>query len=311
MNDGRVIDDSSNWSFVVSSVKAQSGKRAISCLSALVIWSLKRSVLTTGEQVNMRKGMKMVVVKAKPDFDQAYLFASLVMRGLPEADFRLIWPKERKVELPDDCSPVFKRRLQIEHVALLHQNNAAGYGVYMTPQQTDGLGVKNENVVRILSVVADLDLKKTRAAKPKFPLPPSFEVESSPGNFNTYWLVDPAGPVSFEQHTEIMARLAHSYGSDPATKDRSHIFRVAGFFHTKEKPVMSRLHVPKVVMQYTAAELTAAFPKLKTSEKAVGQPQPATHKAVPLGRIEELLSFIPVDEGRRGQRYGAKQGRLT
>ena len=111
----------------------------------------------------------MIVVKAKPDIEQAYLFASLVMRGIHQADCRLIWPKERKDALPDDCSPVFKRRLQIEHVALLHQSNAAGYGVFMTPQETDGLGVKNANVVRILSIVADLDLKKTKAVKPKFP----------------------------------------------------------------------------------------------------------------------------------------------
>src|SRR5262249_46175548 len=111
----------------------------------------------------MRNGLKMIIVKAKPDIGQAYRYAQLVMRGLPEADFRLIWPKEREAERPEDSVPVFKRRIPIEHIFILQQGNAAGYGIFMTPQETDGLGVKNENVVRILSIVGDLDLKKTRA----------------------------------------------------------------------------------------------------------------------------------------------------
>jgi hypothetical protein len=248
----------------------------------------------------------MIVVKARPDIEQAYLYTTLVMRGLPDADFRLIWPKERKADLEDDSMPAFKRRLPVEHVELLHRNNAAGYGVFMTPQETDGRGVKNSNVVRILTIVADLDLKKTKAKKPAFPLAPSFEVESSPGNFNVYWLVDPDGPVSFEQHADIMARLVHSYGADPATMDGSHIFRVPGFFHTKGKPVMSRLHLPPRITQHTADELIAAFPKLKTSEKATRQPQAPTAYSGPLSlrRVEELLAVIPVDKGQPGgERY--------
>jgi hypothetical protein len=246
-------------------------------------------------------------MKAKPDIEKAYRYVNLVMRGLPQADFRLIWPKERDDERPEDNVPVFKRRLHIEHIApILWSANSAGYGVFMTPQETDGRGVKNENVVRILSIVADLDLKKTKAKKPTFPLRPSFEVESSPGNFNVYWLVDPAGPVTVEQHADIMARLAHSYGSDPATRDRSHVFRVPGFFHTKARPVMSRLHVPKRIRQFTAEELVGAFPKLKTSEKAARRSKSAKpcDQPVALERVEELLSFIPVDEGRPGgERY--------
>ena len=253
----------------------------------------------------MRKEPRLTVVNAKPDIKQAHLYATLVMRGLLEADFRLIWPKERKDERDDDCSPAFKKRLPIAEIAQLQRYNALGYGVYMTPQETDGRGVKNENVVRILSIVADLDLKKTRAKKPTFPLAPSFEVESSPGNFNVYWLVDPNDTVSVEQHADIMTRLVHSYGSDPMTRDRSHVFRVAGFLHTKREPVLSRLHLPKTVMQYTAGELLDAFPRLKTSEKAVRQARSPAQRndsggPIPIRRVEEMLAFIPVDEGRRG-----------
>jgi hypothetical protein len=64
---------------------------------------------------------------------------------------------------------------------------------------------------------------------------------------------------------------------------------------------MSRLHLPKTIIQYSAEELVAAFPRLKTSERAKQKPSSPTKSGpVSVRQVEEMLSFIPVDEGKPG-----------
>jgi hypothetical protein len=125
----------------------------------------------------------------------------------------------------------------------LKRLNAAGAGVFLTINATDGKGRTNANIrcVRALFVDADKDgaavLAKIKAAGPA----PHIVVESSPGKFHAYWLVNRDFPL--DQFTSAQAALARKFGTDEKVKDLARVMRLPGFYHMKDpaRPFMVRI----------------------------------------------------------------------
>ena len=168
-----------------------------------------------------------------------------------EFDFRLIWPKEKK--LPEGWKKAFNIRGSRTDKSVrqeLQEANQKGYGVFVTVNETDGKGRKAHNVTRVRAVYADWD-----EGRPEdLPLPPSFVICTSRGKFQAYWLV--RDHMTIEQFASVMERIVHDFGGDPGAKDVARVLRLAGYDHTKSDPYPVRfVGIDANVEDYSAAEL--------------------------------------------------------
>jgi len=150
--------------------------------------------------------------------------------------------------------------LPVKWTLRLEELNCAGAGVYLCINETDGTGRTNACVKKIRACFADFDGEPPDAAHEDGA---SMIVETSPGKFHAYFLVEDSvkGSVPLESFRVIQEAIADKYHSDPAVKDLARVMRVPGFFHNKECPFLSR------VVHYTGArfgygQLVEMFPPI-------------------------------------------------
>lgn len=110
----------------------------------------------------------------------------------------------------------------------LQKRNAAGFAIYATINDTDGHGVKKENVARVRNLVLDLD---GSPLPDEWRIPPHMIVETSHGKFQATWCIEPTKDIDTAE--DISRRLALEYGGDMKVCDVSHVFRIPGFTHQK------------------------------------------------------------------------------
>ncbi|MBF0454030.1 MAG: PriCT-2 domain-containing protein [Magnetococcales bacterium] len=123
-----------------------------------------------------------------------------------------------------------------EHWPELVHRNQNGAGVFVTVNRTNGKGRKKTDIDSIRSLWQEDD----RGDTPRLPTEPHMEVESSPGKYHRYILIN-GGPT--DEFEPVQQRLVDDYGSDPNAKDRSRVLRLPGFYHMKnpDKPHMVRI----------------------------------------------------------------------
>jgi hypothetical protein len=122
-----------------------------------------------------------------------------------------------------------------EHWDTLCGLNSQGAGVFVTVNETDGTGRKAGNIIRVRAIWQEDDGE----GKP-LPIQPHIVVESSPGKYHRYILVDGCPLDAFRGFQQ---RMVESYGSDPNAADISRVLRLPGFFHQKDRanPHMVRI----------------------------------------------------------------------
>lgn len=168
--------------------------------------------------------------------------------------------------------------------------NKQGAGVFVTVNDTDGEGRRIQNITRVRAVWHEEDQPTGITV---WPLEPHIIVESSPGKYHRYWLVD---GMSKEQHAMVMARMVREYGSDPNARDVARVLRLPGFLHQKNpaSPFLVRIVAESGALPYTAAEILSAFPPLgPESDKPYSQPQ--SDSVLPAQKVREIrsaLSFV-------------------
>lgn len=158
----------------------------------------------------------------------------------------------------------------------LEEMNIQGAGVYVTVNAVaEGKPRLASNIVRTRAVFADFDPPETSPAPERYPLPPAWEVETSPGKCHTYW---PVEGLPTDEFTAIQAAIIATLGSDPAPKDLNRVMRLPGFRHMKHRaqPFMVRLVNVEQRLPYPAEEIRRAFPPIeqakRTSAKASNTP---------------------------------------
>lgn len=138
----------------------------------------------------------------------------------------------------------------------LMQRNEAGAGVFVTVNQTDGVGFGNANIVRIRAVFVDLD-GAPLAPVLDAPLTPHIVVESSPGRWHAYWLIRDLPVTEFKR---VQQRLAATFGGDTAVCDPARVMRLPGFEHRKAESFVTRIeHIDTETPPYDAVALVRAF----------------------------------------------------
>ena len=118
----------------------------------------------------------------------------------------------------------YKRLIELNH---------AGAGVFVVVNEG---GQQKNDITRIRAVFADTD---GAPLEPLLVLKPHIIVESSPGNYHVYWLVDGAFPLG--RFTEIQTAIAAQYETDPRVKDLPRVLRLPGFYHQKGAPFLVRV----------------------------------------------------------------------
>lgn len=118
----------------------------------------------------------------------------------------------------------------------LQRLNSADYGIFVTINATDGEGVTKDHVTHARAVWADLD---GAPLEPVTDEHPHIVVQTSPGKYHAYWLLEPADPLEAEA---VNKALAPMFGADAGATDYARVLRVPGFYHTKGEP-----HLVKVI----------------------------------------------------------------
>jgi Primase C terminal 2 (PriCT-2)/RepB DNA-primase from phage plasmid len=170
-----------------------------------------------------------------------------------------------------------------------------GAGVYISGNVTDGFGRSTNNITRIAAVIADMD----NGLPSSFPLVPTIVVETSPGKFQSWWVLDDGETLTVTEHRHLHTRLVHEYGADPRATGIARVYRVPGFWHLKGEPFLVRV-VGGAMRPVSQAALVTAFPPISQQERMMWPPPaPAfasAHRAPGLDRLAAPLQAIPADD---------------
>lgn len=126
--------------------------------------------------------------------------------------------------------------------------NKQGRGVFVAigeyaPHYTDKgtLTRKDGDMIRPTAMFVDEDntahppTQEQLAARERFQAicPPTMVVETSPGNYHKYWVLDALEPDHWGAHRVLQAMAAELMGTDPVVKDPARVMRLPGYLHQK------------------------------------------------------------------------------
>ena len=169
------------------------------------------------------------------NYDLAHTYIQTLTGENPETavvDFRAIHDKRKDI-------PAHHFRGTLPQLwATLEQYNANGYGIFCNINALDGNGRELSNVAYIRTHVVDLDnplnahgnYERAAASAPY----PHFAVQTSPGKYHIYWLVEPYTGNDF--YTIHQRKFRQLYDGDRNVIDATRVLRVPGFFHQKGEP---------------------------------------------------------------------------
>ncbi len=103
--------------------------------------------------------------------------------------------------------PQFRHGTLSKYWKELTAQNSAGVSIHVMINAGDGIGTKTENVKRVRAFFVDLDKDGASSLEnvKKAPLKPHIIVESSPGKYHAYWLVN---DVPLEEFSPVQTALA-------------------------------------------------------------------------------------------------------
>lgn len=195
-----------------------------------------------------------------------------------------------------------------QHRSELERLNAAGAGVFVAVNGTDGQGRRKANVRSLRAWWCDVDSKGAREPLDleRLPLRPSMVVRT-PGGAHLYWIAKAFMPAledarwaEHEAEVKAIAAALAPFGGDLKACDVARVLRVPGFLHRKGEPspvILEWADGPR----YTREQIRAAFPlekkKRATEAQRAGVAGPAP-QAIPqrsgvLKRAAAYLDKLP------------------
>lgn len=157
--------------------------------------------------------------------------ASVFLRSLAEDSLVTFqFYRDRKRE-GDRFAGHFTAALEEVAGRLTHLNTREECGIFFMVNEGDGLGRSSENVTRVRALFIDLDgapLEPVLCA----PLSPHAVVNSSPGRYQVYWLIEDCPLGRFEG---LQMALARKFDGDRSVRDLCRVMRLPGFYHQKKE----------------------------------------------------------------------------
>ncbi|MHA1540338.1 MAG: DNA-primase RepB domain-containing protein [Alphaproteobacteria bacterium] len=137
----------------------------------------------------------------------------------------------------------FRSEFNAETIEKLTLLNQQGAGIFVTINESDGNGIKSENIKRVRAFFADFDkcenVEKQVQKLIKAPLRPDIIVQSSSFGLHAYWLVQDDAPL--DEFKLIQQSIAKRWNSDSKICDLPRIMRLPGFFHQKSEPFLVKI----------------------------------------------------------------------
>ena len=160
----------------------------------------------------------------------------------------------------------------------LKKHNAQNRGIYFVINYG---GHEDTDISRINAQFVECDslsFEEQFAQVETFALPPSLIVKTRK-SLHCYWLMKGAKVENFRR---VQKRLVAQFNGDSACVNESRVFRLPGFYHCKEEPVMVECVKFNPELRYTQTELEAALPEVP-DEPLVKTPVPkGTRKGLTL-----------------------------
>jgi hypothetical protein len=183
----------------------------------------------------------------------------------------------------------------------LQFQNEKKAGISVAVNETDGEGRGIDNIKRVRAVWQDDD--KGFGDK-NYPLPPSVVIQSSPGRYHRYWLVEedwPADERGREDFERAMVGM-QKYGCDPQACDISKVMRLPGTYNRKNgQRQLVEIVFPapgQEARRYTREQIVNAFGADIESRTIPVVDSSVDAGPVDLERIRSALAFISSDDPR-------------
>lgn len=202
----------------------------------------------------------MSIQNLQPDLAEAQRFLSILAKDQP-VSFQTFDDSENKnPSLPR----ILHGTLEQHGNALAALNNQRA-GVFVMVNQGDGEGRSAKNVIAVRALFVDLDgtpLEPVLACG----VLPHIVIESSPGRYHVYWLVN---DCPLERFTSLQTSLILKFNSDPKVKDLPRVMRLPGFWHQKYEAFQTRiLDVRPTLPPYPVAALVEQLDLNENEEPA-------------------------------------------
>jgi len=180
----------------------------------------------------------------------------------------------------------------------LAELNCRGAGVFVMVNRGDGKGRKTENVTGVRAIFVDLD-GTPLSILDNSPLAPHLQVETSPGRFHAYWIIEglPCG-----QFTMVQAALAARFGGDLTVKDLPRVMRLPGFYHRKGVPFLTHILQEEGSQPYPAPEFLRVLgidPTVSITSSPPTTPQVNPHRKIGEGKRNTHLASLAGSMRRR------------
>ncbi len=206
----------------------------------------------------------------KPDLNMARRFLTTLSEGgETEEQFTFQIFPDRKDMVSGGYADVMHGSLADLEDRLMAANRN-GCGVFVTVNRTDGKGRKGENIIGIRALFVDLDGAPLQPVLDA-PLSPHMVIQTSPGRFHAYWIVE---GIACDEFTSIQEQLALQFGGDSKVVDRSRVMRLPGFFHLKDAPYQSMIFSESGQQPYTRDQFLSAFKIAEAQDTPKGKSEP-------------------------------------
>ncbi|HEY0860697.1 MAG TPA: AAA family ATPase [Pseudoxanthomonas sp.] len=233
------------------------------------------------------------MTSAAPDLLAAHSFLSILDEDADAFCFRVFDDDE------DRKDRTLAGKFYGDFTKIAHPLTAAnerGCGVFVVVN--DG-GQDAASIKRVRAVFADLDgapLDPILACD----LEPHAIVESSPGKFHAYWLVD---GLSLEQFEGVQRAIAAEFSSDPSVIDLPRVMRLPGFWHKKGNPFQSKLIHESGAQPYPASTIVERWPPDAIKPRHDAQPA--------LGQVVDINRHASILKETRFLAHDVQQGHMT
>lgn len=191
-------------------------------------------------------------LKSAPDHNMANRFFEVLTGGKDEAITFQFFTDNKAAILKGRKDPLARHTHKNRPIdfGFVDKKQAKGCGVWVMVNEGDGKGRSAKNVVKVRALFIDLDGSPWQPAVAA--LKPHMRVESSPGRWHLYWLVDDC-PLG--QFKPLQQAIAKKFDGDKSCCDLPRVLRVPGFYHLKNQPVMTTLVEVNDLPRYSTQEI--------------------------------------------------------
>ncbi|MDR0943572.1 MAG: RepB family DNA primase, partial [Ruminococcus sp.] len=163
----------------------------------------------------------------------------------------------------------------------LIENNEQNRGIFFV---INFGGHEDESIKRINAQFVEMDntpLEEQLERVQSFALEPSLIVKTRK-SLHCYWLMKKA---SVQKFRHIQKQLVAQFSGDPACVNESRVFRLPGFYHCKQEPIMVECVKFNPELRYTQEQLSELLPEIADEPVTVKNNEPIPERGTQKGLV--------------------------